>query len=144
MTYQTIKLGADGDLDVQGGRLSWLQGARAVAQRLEKRLQVHLDEWFLEQGQGMPYRTQIFVKNPDLQAIGSIFRREILAVPEIIRVEGLALGLDTFTRELTVTFTAYTNEAIIEAEGQLPIAGGALFSLLYRVLPGIISGGGII
>jgi hypothetical protein len=102
-----------------------LRGVAAIAQRLRVRLQFFLGEWFLDQRQGMPYFQVVFVKNPDISLIQSVFRRAILQTPGVLAVKKLTTTFDRANRTFTVSpleivltggvvFRAQPNEFIIQ------------------------------
>lgn len=83
-----------------------VRGPDAVIQRVRQRFMFHLGEWFLDQRLGVPYRDEIFVKNPDVGLVTSIFRRVLVATPGISRVVSMVASLDTATRLLSCSFQA--------------------------------------
>ncbi len=92
----SIKLDAAGDLDVAGGRLSFVtRGARAK-QKLRVRLSTILKEWFLDERVGVPYFEEILVKNPDLDRVREIYRDVVLGTPEVASCEtvDVVIGVD--------------------------------------------------
>lgn len=105
---RTVKLDEDGDLDLSGGTLTFLEREEALVQRVAARLRTIREEFFLDTSYGLPWET-IFIKNPYLSLVEAEIRREIEDVEEISSVTSLALDLDTDARELTVTFTATTD-----------------------------------
>lgn len=78
---------------------------RAVMQDLFIRLRFFYGEWFLNRTLGIPYFRYVFVKNPDLRLIGSIFRRVILGTPGIAALDKFDLRFDRPTRMLYPTFS---------------------------------------
>jgi hypothetical protein len=56
-----------------------IRGAEAVAQRVRVRFRWFLGEWFLDERLGVPYYSDILVKNPDPILISFIFRRVLLS-----------------------------------------------------------------
>lgn len=111
MTWQ---LDDDGDLRFEAGRFYAVSGAEAVAQRVRMRLGRWLGEWFLDTRLGVDYRGRVFVKKPDLTAIGSLFRTQILTTPGVLNIKDFALDWNRATRMLTLTFTARTEWGSLE------------------------------
>lgn len=118
-----LKLDANGDLDLTDGNVTLVTGDDAIAQQITIRLRLILGEWFLDTRVGIPYFGDIFVKNPDLTRVRSIFRQTILGTPGIAAFEEFSLSVDNPTRTLSVEFRAkktdgevldYTNEFIIK------------------------------
>ncbi len=85
-----------------------IDGADRVAQQVKITLLAFRGEWFLDTGFGVPYLTDVLVKNPNLPAIESILRARILAVPDVQRLESFSLVFDQARRRLVVAFTATT------------------------------------
>jgi uncharacterized protein (DUF2164 family) len=57
-----------------------------VSQKIENKLMFFKAEWFLNFELGIPYFDNIFVKNPDINLINTIFIREIRSIEEIIEI----------------------------------------------------------
>jgi len=74
----------------------------AIRLRLLARLQFFQGEWFLDVRQGMPYFQAVFVKNPEISLIQSIFRRAILSTPGVSSIIRMETRLDSATRRLIV------------------------------------------
>lgn len=100
----------DDDLDLTGEQLSIVTGDDAIVQHLSVRLRLFKGEWFLDLRVGIPYYDSILIKNPDLVAIRSIFRRAILTTPGIASLDALDTEFDAANRRLTVTFTAIKDD----------------------------------
>jgi len=94
------------DIDISRDDLYFVTGADAVAQHLLIRLRFFKAEWFLDQRVGIPFYTQVFVKNPNLAAIQTTFRRAIVSTSGVDTLERIDVDLDTPTRELTIQFSA--------------------------------------
>ncbi len=108
-----------GDLMLIDGQITLTPDLKtAVAQHLFVRLRFFLGEWFLNPSEGIPYFTKIFIKNPSLSLITSIFRKVILETPGVKAVENLTIDLDRATRELRITgFEAVLDDgAVLTAE----------------------------
>lgn len=80
--------------------------AEEVAQRLQTKFQFFLGEWFLDTTLGVPYFRDVFVRNPDMAVIRSIFQKLITDDEGIENVASLDMVLDGTTRVLSVTFQA--------------------------------------
>lgn len=103
-----LALGTDGDLDLVNGDLYILDGAEAVRQYLSSKLRMLFGEWFLDQSVGVPYVQQIFDKIKDVDAINSIFKKEIMECPGVKELLAFSLDLDSANRKLTLQFVALT------------------------------------
>lgn len=98
--------GQTGDLEVVGHRIGLVTGERAIEQNLRVRLRFFLEEWFLDQRQGIPYFREVFIKNPNLLLLQSIFRTAILETTGISNVNTLTVELDKASRTLSLFFVA--------------------------------------
>lgn len=101
-----FKLDTFGQLDLSSGDLQFVTGADAVAQHLKIRLRFFSGEWFLDTRIGIPYFASFFVKQPNLSAIESIYRRAITTTPGVDKLERYDQTFDRDTRELSVSFSA--------------------------------------
>lgn len=97
------------DLRLTNGHLTFLEGHEAIAQKVKIRLWFFRGEWYLDQREGIPYWTRLFVKDPDLPALEAMFRRVIQGTPGIAIVDRLTLELDRATREASLSFAAKTD-----------------------------------
>ena len=95
-----------GDLDLTGHRLNLATGEDAIEQQVRIRCLFFFEEWFLDLRQGIPYFRDVYIKNPNLDLVRSLFRTAILGTPRISAVPTIELELDKSTRALTIGFTA--------------------------------------
>jgi hypothetical protein len=105
-----IKLTSGHDLDLSTRDLQIVRGDDAIKQQLAIRLQFFLGEWFLDESIGIPYWTEIFIKDPHLVAIRSFYREAIVTTPGIASITRLELDFDGATRGLDVEFTAVKDD----------------------------------
>lgn len=82
--------------------LSLIYSPNLTAQRIECRLRVIKGEWFLNSTLGIPFFTQILIKTRDKSKVDSIFKSEILSIPEIIKIEQFVSELSS-SREYSIT-----------------------------------------
>ena len=85
----------------------------AIRQSITIRLRFFRGEWFLDETAGLPYFQEILIKNPQVPALQSVFRAELLKVPGVSSVESLSLVFDKPGRELAVTFRVMTDTGAI-------------------------------
>jgi hypothetical protein len=104
-------------LTVRNGELVLVTGEEAIEQQLRLRLKFFLGEFFLDELQGIPYYREVFIKNPNLQLLRSIFTQAILSTPRIASVDSLELSIDGETRTLNLAFVATmdTDEELVFA-----------------------------
>jgi hypothetical protein len=96
-----------GDLALTAGRLTLVEGAEAVAQRLEGRLSLWLGSWFADLAVGVPFLDFLGQKNADALAEATL-RRAILTCPGVTSLESFTFTVDRNARSATVTFRART------------------------------------
>lgn len=103
------------DLLLVDGDLVWLPsgGLEAIAQHLRVRLQHLLGEWFLDTREGVPFFTEVYVKNPYLPRVASIFRRVILTTPGVLSLTVFTYSFDVSARHFTLDFEATLSDGRI-------------------------------
>lgn len=116
ITKRDILLTADGDIDVSKQDLQLTSGIDAVMQSVRIRLQFFMGEWFLDTTQGVPYFQQVLVKNPDLNALASIFRNVVLGTPGIKSLTQFSLDHDRQARTLSVTMAGVADFGAFDAQ----------------------------
>ncbi|MEW5803904.1 MAG: hypothetical protein AB1847_17555 [bacterium] len=109
-----LALDTEGDILIQKGDLVLISGIDAIRQHLSQKIKTFYGEWFLHMAIGVPYFQQVFVKNPNLQVIDSIFKREIINTPGIVQLLEFNLNINSSTRVLNLVFKARTDEGIID------------------------------
>ena len=113
-----------GDLDVSTGSFQTLTGPEYAAQKIRQRFKLFLGEWFLDQSLGVPWFTQVFVKNPNLDAIRALFRAELLKVPGIVSVGQIESSFVPATRTLSLAYVAtYQTGAKLSEVVSSPVPG---------------------
>lgn len=93
-----------GDLRLDAGKVVMLSGADYVRQKLSSRFRWWLGEWFLNLEEGIPYRRDVFVKDPDIDVIRALFRNVLRTVVEIANISRFDVAFDATTRLLTFDF----------------------------------------
>lgn len=97
-----------GDIGFQANDLRAIRSTGdLVAQRLRIALQVNREAWFLDTTFGVPYLTDIFVKNPSLEALTAIFKTAILDTEGVDEITQFDLSL-TDERVLYLEFKVVT------------------------------------
>jgi hypothetical protein len=102
-----LALNEDGDLVI-------LEDIAYLRQKLAVRFKFFLGEWFLDLRQGIPYYRDIFVKNPNLDVIRSLFRRVILGTPGVLSLPRFELQYDEAARRAHFDFQAVCRGGMIE------------------------------
>jgi hypothetical protein len=87
--------------------------SRAALQGIWSRLKLVKGDYFLNLYEGIPYYTDVFVKNPSVPLIKSIFKQAILSYPGITEVSNMILDWNRSTRQATISFTAVLNSGLI-------------------------------
>ncbi len=93
-----------GDIALENGRFVMLRGAPYVRQKLVSRFRFWIGEWFRDRREGVPYRQDVFVRNPDLEVIRNLFRRIVRSVVEVAAIRRLELVYTPATRRLACDF----------------------------------------
>ena len=88
----------------------------SVAQKIRIRLLWFLNEWRWDPEEGIPYFDDVFVKNPNLDAIESVIREKIFEIHEIIEVGDISVTLNSDQRKVTIRFEAKTDEETLREE----------------------------
>ena len=102
MAFVTRALSPTGDIALSNGKSYLITSDAAISQTAKTRMLLFLGEWFLNLDEGVPYFREIFVKNPSLPVVTSIFRRVLLTCPGVASVVALSTTLDAKTRKATV------------------------------------------
>ncbi len=111
-----LLLGADGDLDITGGKLSFSRGIPGVVQGVRIRLGKFRGEWFRDRESGVPYLANdvvdaseaILGQRFDEAKARAALRTEILNAPGVEELLGLAVAFDGSTRDMKASFTVRT------------------------------------
>jgi hypothetical protein len=101
--------------DVHFSSLQIAKGDDAIAQKLRQRLRMFLGEWFLDTRLGVPYLREaggiVFgVKGPNIPAINAVFRKVILSVPQITKIQSLSFTVDSRARTGKLDFVALLDD----------------------------------
>lgn len=88
----------------------------SVRQAILIRLRWFLGEWKFGSLLGLPYFSEVFVKNPNIAVIEQLFREQILSVEEVVGVEECRAEINRRLRVCRVTFCANTTQGAIREE----------------------------
>ena len=108
------------DIDLSENDLQLTSGREGIQQHWAQRLKTFYGEWFLNKKIGIPYFQHILKKNANPVIIDSVFKKETIQTPGIIRITQFNLDLDNSTRELSLTARASSEDGIVSFEGAIP------------------------
>lgn len=109
-----LLLNSDGDLKIDStGDIALTESVR---QAIRVRLRWLAEEWRFNREVGIPYFTEILVKNPNEQRIMQLFRIAILGVDEVKSVKNMRMKLDRDRRKMNLTFTVITDKETFDQE----------------------------
>ncbi len=103
-----------GDLDLTAGDVGLVTGPEAIRQRLELRLTIAKEEWFLDTNFGTDYYGKILGKKR-LNEVDSELLRVILSTPGVIKL------LEPITYEFEDRILRATFSALIEEEEEITL-----------------------
>jgi hypothetical protein len=112
MKYRDIALNSEHDLEIIGCDFKLTDGSDIVSQKLKQKLKTIQGEWSFNEDLGIPYLTEILVKNPFIDRIKSIFIKAIQSVEEIVSITELDVFLNN-NRTLTVKFKVLDNQGYV-------------------------------
>lgn len=78
-----LALDNQNDIGVENSDLKQIAGVDVVKQRLLIRLRLFYGEWLYDEDAGIPYWRDVLTSAPKSRMVEAVFRREILAAPEI-------------------------------------------------------------
>lgn len=84
-----------------------VDGVEALKQRLKQRLLLFRGEWFLDLNAGVPYFSDVFIKQPRRNILESAFKREIVGDPEVTALTSFELSFQS-ERTISLAFTVQT------------------------------------
>jgi hypothetical protein len=107
-----------GDFDLSSGNLVIRSDIPQVtAWKLTNLFSFFKGEWFRDSRLGIPYFQYVYVKNPNLALIGSIFEQVLRSPAGVASVPSVALDFEPRSRKLSATFQAVTNEGAVLTGG---------------------------
>jgi hypothetical protein len=102
-----------GDLDMSRGLRLTESVSQFVAQRVRSRLLFFLGEWFLDTRLGIPFFLKVYVSNPDISLITSLFRRVIETTPGVKALEVFRVSFIKRERTLRVTAKVRAEDGVL-------------------------------
>lgn len=116
-----------GDLHLLNGQIHFWDGDEARYQKTVCLLRFVKGEWFLNVEEGIPYFTQIFLKNPDSKVVLGIMRKALLASPGAVAVPLLTLEVDAGARTGRIRFELQFDDGrVLSSEDFQPFIIGGL------------------
>lgn len=101
------------DAIIENGDLVLTTGKEAHAQRIKQRILLIFGEWFLDRSRGIPYFTQVLVKNPNPVLVDAVFKNEVISDPSVLELQEFEIDIDNATREMNLKWKARTKEGDI-------------------------------
>lgn len=112
-----------GDLAIVNGDLFVLgktpeTRVQYIRQKIAARFKFFLAEWFLDEREGVPYYREVFVKNPNIPLIRSLFLKVLRETPGVLSVPTFSVRFDPAARTLTFDFQAIVDggELVVSPE----------------------------
>lgn len=109
----------DGDLVLTSD--SDPKGTHNVLQHIVQRLSFFLGEWFMDNTKGVPWFTQILVKNPQQAKIDALLMNTIMGTPGVTQLVSYSFSPDTAKRTLSVQFSVYTTNGKVDYTGAITV-----------------------
>lgn len=112
-----IRLVPKGDYALINGKFQFVSGAEHTKNRISQRFKFFRGEWWFDPRQGIPYRRDVFVKNPNLLVVKALFQQVLKTTPGVKALIKSNLTLDKATRKLTYSWEVIgTNDERITGE----------------------------
>jgi hypothetical protein len=101
------------DLDIANYDILLVNGLDQIRQKLENRLQFFYSEWFLDTTKGVKLYETVFVKNPNLSLIASLFKSTILDTTSVNNILEYNQIYDPIKRKIEINFKVDTIYGIV-------------------------------
>lgn len=108
---------ATGDLQLTNNALTLTQGAEAKRQHLQSSLRLFLGEWFLDTSKGVPWYSDILVKQQTFSVVREILKKKILETPGIISITKFKFDFDSNSRTASLEFSCLSTDGPIDFTG---------------------------
>lgn len=103
----------DNDLVIENGDIQTVSGADEIGQRIRDRLLTFKGEWFLDLSYGPDYRADILVKNPSINVVTAVLKKEILKSADGKFTD---FSAEFVNRKLTISFDLQTSNGTVTEE----------------------------
>lgn len=114
-----FQLDTDGDIDVSANDLVLVDGIDAIKQSVQMRLKTFLGEEFSDDEVGVPWFTEILIKNPSFLVVGEIIKKKILETRGVTDIISFVFDIDG--RTATLDFEALTVNGFINFSERIGI-----------------------
>lgn len=94
--------------------VAFVENVDFVIQKLKIKLQFFLGEWFLDTAVGVPFYSDILIKNPNFPDIENILKATILEVDGVNEILEFKSEFSRSIRKLDVTFKVNTDYGEVE------------------------------
>lgn len=112
-----ILLKSDGDLYISPN--GNIQLGESVSQKIKIKLKWFEGEWRWDTDEGLPYLSDLLIKNPDTDYFESVIREKIFEVVEVTDVRDVSVTFNTESRAAVIRFVACTEQETIKEEVKL-------------------------
>lgn len=120
-----------GDISIDSGAMSLVDGRDAAAQSLAARLMSFTNEWFMNLEYGGIDKNVMFSKNPDLTEFTALRKSAISDVPGVVSILSYRVSLDATTRNLVEVIGVSTEtSSVLEVVLTSESSGGATLTIL--------------
>ena len=106
-----FQLDTDGDIEIDSNDLILVDGIDAIKQSVQMRLKTFLGEEFSDDEVGVPWFTDILIKNPSFLVVGEIIKKKILETRGVTDIISFVFDIDG--RTATLDFEALTVNGFI-------------------------------
>jgi hypothetical protein len=107
-----------GDLALKNGSPYFIEGVDYIRQKLSVRFRFFLGEWFLNQLEGVPYFRDVFLHDPNLDVVTTLFKGIALDCPGVLSVKRFRLIFEPVTRTASFDFVAIVDGGVITVAPQ--------------------------
>lgn len=114
-----IKLNSNHDIDISTFDLELIENSEWLAQKIKIVLLFFFAEWFLDTTKGIKYWELIFVANPNLTLIDSIFKTALLEIEEINELLEYDSEFNRTNRSISLEFTVDTNFGVLSTTQEI-------------------------
>ena len=101
--------------------LIWAEDVDYIVQKILIRLQWFDREWYLDTSKGLPWFTDILVKNPNMPLIDSLIKAKIVGTPGVRGLIAYESSYNNATRALTIDFQVQADTGALSSNVSLTI-----------------------